>query len=284
MILVFGKTGQLARELAPLAGVACVGRDACDLGDPESCVRVIEQARPQAVVNAAAFTDVDGAEADEALATRINAGAPEAMARACAAQGIPMVQVSTDYVFDGHGAAPRAPGAGTAPLGAYGRSKLAGERAVVAAGGVHAILRTSWVFSAHGRNFVGTMLRLGQDRAEVRVVGDQHGGPTPARDLAAACHRAAEVLQGSPDKSGTYHFAGAPDTTWAGFASEIFRQARLACRVTAISTCDWPTPAQRPLNSRLDCASFTQAFGMERPDWRTALAQVLSDLGENAHG
>ncbi len=179
-VLVFGQTGQLARALARLPGTRTVARAEADLTDPAACAALIATTRPRAVINAAAYTAVDRAEAEEALAERINAEAPGAMARACAQVGIPFVQVSTDYVFGGAGTAPWAVDAPTAPLGAYGRTKLAGEAAVRASGGVHAILRTSWVFSAHGANFLRSMLRLGAERAELSVVADQIGGPKPA--------------------------------------------------------------------------------------------------------
>ncbi|MBM2575380.1 dTDP-4-dehydrorhamnose reductase [Jannaschia sp. Os4] len=275
MILVIGETGQLARELAPL-GVRTAGRAEADLTDPAACAALVRAARPAAVVNAAAYTAVDRAEADEATAHLVNADAPGAMAAACADLGIPFVHVSTDYVFDGSGDAPRAPDAPTNPLGAYGRTKLAGEEAVRAAGGVHAIIRTSWVVSAHGANFVKTMLRLGAERDALRIVDDQVGGPTPARDLAAACMAATGATEAT---SGTYHYAGAPDVSWAGLARAIFARAAIDCAVEGIPSSDYPTPAARPLNSRLDCASFERAFGLARPDWRAGLDAILSDLG-----
>ncbi len=279
-ILVFGKTGQVARELAGQADVTCLGRDAADLADPAACAAAIRAHAPAAVINAAAFTAVDAAEAREAEATVINGAAPGAMARACAALGIPFVQISTDYVFDGGGDTPWQPGDATGPLGAYGRSKLAGEQAVAEAGGTWAVLRTSWVVSAHGNNFVKTMLRLGAERAALTVVADQIGGPTPARDIAAACLRMVKTLASEPDKRGIHHFAGAPDVSWAGFARAIMAQGGRACSITDIPSRDYPTPAARPANSRLDCSGFETAFDMKRPDWRDGLAAILNDLGE----
>ncbi|MEP1328078.1 dTDP-4-dehydrorhamnose reductase [Pseudophaeobacter sp.] len=281
-VLVFGKTGQLACELARLDGVICLGRDAADLSDPEICADVIRARRPDAVINAAAYTAVDRAEAEEELATVINGVAPAAMARACADLQIPFVTVSTDYVFDGSGDAPWRPGDATAPLGAYGRSKLAGEEAVRAAGGAHAILRTSWVVSAHGANFIKTMLRLGAERERLTIVADQIGAPTPARDIAIACLTIARQLAEDPGKTGTYHLAGHPETSWAGFAREIFARARLSCEVVDIPSSDYPTPAQRPLNSRLDCATLETVFDLSRPNWRVGLNEILEDLGESA--
>ena len=232
---------------------------------------------PEAVINAAAWTAVDKAEAEEDAARVVNADAPAAMAQACAAAGIPFVHVSTDYVFDGTGERPWRPEDPTGPLGAYGRTKLAGEEAVVAAGGPHVILRTAWVFSAYGGNFVKTMLRLSETRNKLTVVADQHGGPTPAGDIAAALLRLAEsLIQGGP--SGTYHFAGAPDTTWAGFAREIFARAGRTTVVEDVPTTAYPTPARRPASSRLDCASLAADHGIARPDWRAGLEAVLAEL------
>lgn len=278
-LLVFGQTGQLARELARLAPQArFLGRTEADLADPAACAALIAAQAPAAVINAAAWTAVDLAETEEAAATQINAAAPTAMAEACAARDIAFVHVSSDYVFDGQGQTPFAPGDPTAPLGAYGRSKQAGEAGVLAAGGRAVVLRTSWVFSAHGANFVKTMLRLGAARPSLGVVGDQIGGPTPARDLAAACLRIAEALRRDPGLAGVQHFAGAPDVSWADFAQAIMTEAGLACAITAIATSDYPTPARRPANSRLDCSGLA-AFGLKRPDWRDGLRGVLTELG-----
>lgn len=277
-VLVFGHSGQVATELRGQAPVTALGRDAADLTDPDACDAAIRAHGPSAVINAAAHTAVDRAETEEDLATTITAHAPAAMARACADLGIPFVHISTDYVFAGTGDAPWRPDNPTAPLGAYGRSKLAGEGAVRAAGGPHVILRTSWVVSAHGNNFVKTMLRLGVERERLTVVADQVGAPTPARAIAATCLSIAEHLTADPAKSGTYHFAGTPDTTWTGFAREIFAQAGLSCDVVDIPTSDYPTPARRPLNSRLDCSATTTAFGIARPDWRTGLGDILQTL------
>ena len=282
MILVFGETGQLARELAADETVTCLGRDQADLSHPAACAAAIGQAQPQAVINAAAYTAVDKAESDEALASVINGAAPGAMAATCADMGIPFVTVSTDYVFDGSGTAPWQPGDATGPLNAYGCSKLAGEEAVRAAGGAYAILRTSWVVSAHGNNFVKTMLRLGRERDRLTIVADQIGAPTPARDIAAACLAMARQLAEDADKSGTYHLQGAPETSWADVARAIFAEANITCQVEDIPTTAYPTPAARPLNSRLDCASLEQAFGILQPDWRLGLRDILKDLGDLA--
>ncbi len=279
-ILAIGKTGQVARELAKLPEVICIGRDEADLTAPEQVSHAIHAYTPSAVINAAAYTAVDKAEEEEALATLINGDAPGVMARDCAVLGIPFVHISTDYVFDGGGTQPWQPDAATGPLGAYGRSKQAGEEKVRAAGGAHAILRTSWVVSAHGNNFVKTMLRLGAERDRLTIVADQIGAPTPARDIARACLDMARQLSADPGKSGTYHFQGAPACNWAGFAREIFTQANIACTVADIATRDYPTPAARSLNSRLDCTTLETVFGISQPDWRQGLREILKDLGE----
>lgn len=277
-VLAFGQSGQVARELAAL-GVRTVGRAEADLTDPDACAALIAASDAEGVINAAAYTAVDRAEDEEAMALRINGDAPGAMARACAAIAIPFVHISTDYVFDGTGTQARGTQDATAPLGAYGRTKLAGEDAVRAAGGVHGILRTSWVFSAHGSNFVKTMLRLGAERERLTIVADQIGGPTPAAAIAAAGISMVDQLRGAPEKSGLYHFAGAPDTSWADFARAIFEEAGLTCAVEDIPSSAYPTPAKRPLNSRLDCTATETAFGLGRPDWRAGLREVLRDLG-----
>lgn len=275
--LVFGRTGQVATELQRQAEVIAVGRDRADLADPRACAAAIRDLRPGAVINAAAYTAVDKAESEEALATVINGEAPGAMAAACAALDIPFVHLSTDYVFDGTGERPWRPDDPTGPLGAYGRSKLAGEAAVRAAGGRAVILRTSWVFSAHGSNFVKTMLRLSETRDALNVVEDQVGGPTPAAEIAAACLRIADALA-DPGRAGTYHFSGVPAVSWKDFAAEILALAGREVTVTGIPTSGYPTPAARPANSRLDCSSLTAAFGIAPPDWRAGLRAVLAEL------
>ncbi len=281
-ILLFGETGQVAREVQRRAGAATLevlGRDAADFTDPAACAAHVTATDADAIINAVAYTAVDRAEEDEKTATLVNATAPGAIARAAAARGLPLVHISTDYVFDGAGQAPFAPDHPAAPLGAYGRSKLAGEAAVRAAGGAHVILRSSWVVSAHGSNFVRTMLRLGAERDKLTIVADQIGGPTCAADIADACSAIAGQLIAAPTKSGTYHFSGAPDVSWADFAREIFAQAEISCTVEDIPSSAYPTPARRPLNSRLDNAATMATFGIPRPDWRAGLNDILTELG-----
>ena len=278
MILVFGKTGQVATELNRVSGVMALGREDVDLSDPAACAAAVREHAPKAVINAAAYTAVDKAEDEEHLATVINGDAPTAMAKACVELGIPLVHISTDYVFNGRGNTPYCPEDATEPQNAYGRSKLVGETGIRESGAVYAILRTSWVVSANGANFVKTMLRLSETRDALNVVADQIGGPTPARDIAKACLQIANQLIQDTTKSGTYHFSGAPDVSWAEFASKIFVQADRTVTVTPISTAEYPTPAKRPSNSRMDCHSTEQVFGIKRPNWQDGLKEILKDL------
>ena len=277
-LLVFGQTGQVARELQRLPhDIIALPRSIADLTDPAACATLIRDTDADAVINAAAYTAVDRAEEEEPLATLINGTAPGAMAVAAAQRGLPFLHISTDYVFDGGGAAAWRPDAPVHPLNAYGRSKLAGEQAIAAAGGASAILRTSWVFSAHGTNFVKTMLRLSETRDALGVVADQIGGPTPARGIAETLARMATAMIAGQG-GGIYHYAGAPDTSWACFARETFARAGRAVTVSDIASTAYPTPAKRPLNSRLDCASLQADFGVTPADWKAALADVVKEL------
>lgn len=281
-ILVFGHDGQVASELRRRAAkgvtLTALDRAAADLTDPEACARAIAAHAPDAVINAAAYTVVDKAEEDEAVARVVNADAPGAMARESAGRGIPFITISTDYVFSGAGERPWQPEDPTDPQGAYGRTKRVGELAVQAAGGTCAILRTSWVVSAHGHNFVKTMLRLGAERDGLNIVADQIGGPTGAAEIAEACLTIAQALKTDPDKAGTYHLAGAPDTSWADFARAIFAGAGIDCAVSDIPSSAYPTPATRPLNSRMDCTNTTTTFGIPRPDWTKSIEHILAEL------
>lgn len=279
-LLVFGSSGQVATELRRIIPEAhYLSRAEADLSDAQACAAAIRSTAPTAVINAAAYTAVDRAEEEDALAQVINGDAPAAMARVCAELGVPFVHISTDYVFDGTGDAPWGPSDPASPRNAYGRTKLSGEEGVRAAGGSYAILRTSWVVSAHGNNFVKTMLRLGAERDRLTIVADQVGGPTPAADIARTCLAIARQLIEDPGKSGTYHLSGGPDVSWADFAREIFARAGLSPEVVDIPTTDFPTPASRPLNSRMDNGTLVDTFGLERPDWRAGLQDILTDLG-----
>lgn len=279
--LVFGHSGQVATELRRCAKahdfeIEALARSDADLADPVRCSDLVRQTDATVIINAAAYTAVDAAEEDEAMAQLINADAPGAMARAAAERGLPFLHVSTDYVFDGSGDQPRSTLEPTGPLGVYGQTKLDGERQLIEAGGWYAILRTSWVFSAHGKNFVKTILRLAETRDRLTIVADQIGGPTPAADIAETLLVIAKA--GKQVEGGIFHYSGAPDISWADFAREIVSQADLDVRIDDIPTSAYPTPALRPLNSRLDCARLHDVHALPRPDWRAGLADVLTEL------
>ena len=280
MILVFGKTGQVAKELRRARDVLALDRNLTDLSNPSSCYDAIKVHTPEAVINAAGYTNVDKAESEENLATIVNANSPKAMAQACETLKIPLVHLSTDYVFDGTGDQSWQPKDVPNPQNAYGRSKKIGEDCIRAVGPTHGILRTSWVISSHGNNFVKTMLNLSENRDTLSVVADQIGGPTPAKDIAKACLQIVEQLRQEPSKSGTYHFSGTEDVSWADFATEIFQQTGRSVNVLPIPTSEYPTPAVRPLNSRLNCSKTQEVFSIHRPDWRIGLNDILTELGE----
>lgn len=282
-VLVFGQTGQVARALIAVGSargvvVQTLSRGAVDLSDLNGIVSAIGATDADAVINAAAWTAVDAAEENEAAALIINAEAPGAMARACADRDLPFLQISTDYVFGGNLDRPWTPQDATGPLSAYGRTKLAGEEAVRAAGGRAVILRTAWIFDGEGKNFVTTMLRLAETRTELNVVADQTGGPTPASAIAEACLTISEALVDKTGQGGIHHFSGSPDISWANFARAIFRAAGREVAVTDITTEQYPTTAARPTNSRLDCISLKAAFGIDRPDWEDALRSIVEEM------
>ena len=290
-LLLLGGNGQVGRELRrgllPLGELVVATRDGgdadvvADFDAPESLAGLIARVAPDVVVNAAAYTAVDKAEADADAAFRINADAVAAIARACAACGALLVHYSTDYVFDGSATRPYREDDATAPLGVYGASKLAGEQAIRASGVRHAILRTAWVYASHGKNFLLTMLWLAGERDELRVVADQMGAPTPAAWIADAT--AALVRQGV-DTSGTWHLTAGGETSWHGFADAIVDEAHLRGlivrkpRVVGISTSDYPTPARRPAYSVLDTSRLKRDFGILPPDWREGLRRTLDEL------
>lgn len=278
MILVFGKTGQVATELQRLGGCMALGRDDVDLSDPAACAAAINKFAPNAVINAAAYTTVDRAEDEEYLATAINGEAPTVMAIACAALGIPLVHISTDYVFKGTGNTPYRPYDTTEPQNTYGRSKCIGEDGISNSGAVYAILRTSWVVSAHGNNFVKTMLRLSKTRDNFTVVDDQIGGPTCARDIAKACISISRQLMREPSKSGIYHFTGQPDVSWCQFANAVLEQIGSSKVASPIPSSEYPMSAKRPQNSRLNCETTKQVFGIPRPFWRDGLEEIINEL------
>ena len=277
MILVFGQTGQVARELKTYKDVTSLGRDEADLSIPTICAEAIKRYEPRVVINAAAYTAVDQAESEENLANKINGDAPGAMAMACLDLDIPLVHLSTDYVFDGRGATPWSVKDTPNPKNAYGRSKLKGEQAIRASGCIYAILRTSWVVSAHGSNYVKTMRRLSETRDQISVVDDQIGGPTCAHDIAQTCISTAEKLIQDPSKSGFITIV-VNLMSLCQFANAIFEQMGCKTIASPIPTTEYPTPAIRPLNSRLDCGVTQDTFRIARPFWRDGLEAILREL------
>lgn len=288
-VVVTGITGQVGGALAAAGGdgleLVPAGRDRIDLADPDGIPAAVDALAPDAVVNPAAYTAVDKAEEEPKLAFTVNRDGPAALARACAARGIPLVHLSTDYVFDGSGDRPYRPDDPVAPLGVYGASKEAGERAVREALDDHVILRTAWVYAAEGRNFVNTMLRVGADRDELRVVDDQRGTPTAATDIAGAVLAILQARLRGDGISGTFHYTAAGETTWHGLAEAIFDRAERHWGrrpvVRAIATSEYPTPAARPAYSVLDVSGLEAQVAVPRRDWAVALDAVLDQrLGQ----
>ncbi|HQZ13075.1 MAG TPA: dTDP-4-dehydrorhamnose reductase [Devosia sp.] len=287
-ILVTGRAGQVALSLAERAEgsgheVVLAGRPELDLAQPATIFSALEAARAELVINAAAYTAVDAAESDRETAFAVNAAGAGEVAAAAARLGIPVLQISTDYVFDGLAEGPYAESAATAPAGVYGASKLAGEQAVAAANPQHLVVRTAWVYSPFGRNFVRTMLRLAETRDEVGVVADQFGNPTSALDIADGLFAAAtRIGAGGSTGWGTYHLVGSGEASWADLATQVFETSRALggphALVRPITTADYPTPARRPANSRLSTTKFAAAFGWTAPDWRESTAAVVRRL------
>jgi len=285
-ILLIGRHGQvtqaLQRSLAPLGDLAVLGSEQLDLQDVAAIRREVRALRPALIVNAAAHTAVDLAQSEPDQAFAINATAPGVLAEEAAALGAPLIHYSTDYVLDGSKPVPYQESDAPNPLGVYGQSKLAGERAIQAVGGEHLILRTSWVYSTQGRNFLLTMQKLLAERDELKVVDDQIGAPTWADSIAEASAALVRRWQsGTPGAWGLYHFSAGGETSWFGFAEAIAEhlatQNRLRARLLPIPSSDYPTPAPRPLNSRLDCSLLQREWDVTLPDWRAALAQCLAD-------
>lgn len=285
--LVFGTSGQLGRELLDLArkrelDLTAVGRDVADVTDTEAVGRAIENYRPDVVINAAAYTAVDKAESEPEIASRVNGYAPGMIAEHCARAGIAFIHVSTDYVFDGTKVGAYVESDPIAPLGTYGRSKAEGEANVRGALDRHIIVRTAWVYSPFGHNFLKTMLRLAAERDRLTIVADQRGCPTAAADLAAGIIAAAEKAADGSAGWGTYHLAGTGATTWHGFASEIIRHASTYSgrrpEVVPITTAEFPTPARRPANSELASDAFRAAFGYRSASWQSRVAETVDSL------
>ncbi len=283
-ILVTGGSGQVATELAARAAVTLAGRPDFDFERPDTVAAAFDRAEPSLVVNAAAWTAVDAAEASPDAAYRANRDGPAALAALCARAGVPLVHISTDYVFDGLKPSPYVEDDPVGPTGVYGASKLAGEQAVLESGARAAVLRTAWVYNATGKNFVRTMLGAARKNPRLRVVADQQGCPTHAGDLADAILAVAARMQAGwqPAYGGVFHACGQGSATWHGFALAIFAEAarhgRPAPEVSAITTADYPTPARRPANSRLACGKLAEVFGVALPPWQPALARTVEAI------
>lgn len=281
-LLLFGKNGQVARAIcdeAPASvSIVALGRNEADLMAPGAAAAAVNAEKPDIVVNAAAYTAVDKAEEEKQAAAQLNGSIVGEMAAAAKSAGAHFIHISTDYVFDGASGDHYKEDDATNPLNLYGETKLAGEIAAFNANPQSVILRTSWVFSEYGANFVKTMLRLSESRDELNIVADQIGGPTAARDIAKAILTiAGKKHRGAPGE-GLYHFQGAPAVSWAGFAAKIFEIAGAYVTVHAIPTAQYPTPATRPLRTMLDCAKIERHFGVAQPDWRASLRQVITAL------
>jgi len=291
-ILVTGGTGQLGwelrRTLAIFGEVVAPPREILDLASADSVVAAVRGVRPGLIVNAAAYTAVDKAESESDLAMRVNGEAPRILAEEAASQGAALIHYSTDYVFDGRKAEPYREDDEAAPINVYGRTKLAGEQGVMAATAPHLIFRTSWVYGSRGRNFLLTMLRLGRERKELKVVDDQFGAPTWARLIAEATAGAiAKHISGGRldvdafrETGGLYHLTAAGRTTWYGFAQAILSGKDGVAKVLPITTSSYPTPARRPQNSVLDNAKLEKQFGFSLPDWKVGLQLCMEEIGD----
>jgi len=290
-ILLLGKNGQvgweLQRSLAPLGELIAIDRrEGGDLADSDTLLATVRQHAPDVIVNAAAYTAVDKAESEQDLALQINSAAPGLLARHAAATGALLLHYSTDYVFDGSGEQPRDEAAATAPLSVYGASKLAGEQAIRASGCAHLILRTSWVYAARGGNFAKTMLRLAAEREQLKVIQDQVGAPTGADLLADLAAHMIRATRARPDLAGTYHAVASGETNWHAYARHVIEFARArgqtikvaSDQILPIPTRDYPTPARRPLNSRLANTKLQTSFGLTLPNWQAGVDRMLSEI------
>lgn len=285
-ILIFGATGQVGRALTQQLGERAVALSstAANFAEPLALSAILDKMQPGVVINAAAYTQVDRAEQEQDLALTINATAPEILAQWCAVHQIPFIHYSTDYVYSGEGHIPWNENSPVAPLNAYGRTKLAGDRAIIQAGGKWLILRTSWVYDALGKNFFNTIIKLSQEREILKIVADQYGSPTYAPDLAAATlTMLASSIKMAEFPSGIYHYCNSGETNWYEFALAILTKSRelglsiTTHTITPITTNDYPTPARRPLNSRLDLKKLHKIFNLEPPHWQTGLSLCLTE-------
>jgi dTDP-4-dehydrorhamnose reductase len=300
-ILLTGVNGQVGEELLPLlrgfGQVIAPTRHELNLSDPDAIRKYVRGLQPRWIVNPAAYTAVDKAESEPEVAFAINATAPTVLGEEAAARDIPVLHFSTDYVFAGDGTTPWKEDDPTGPLGVYGKSKLAGEQGLAESGAAHLIYRTSWVFGASGNNFLRTILRLARERDEMNIVADQHGSPTWSRDLARLATHTIEITEALADRekleineaaqtlTGVYHACGSGFTTWFGFAQEFLRLAQVQepeqrfARLKAIASAEYPTPAKRPSNSRMNCEKLIARLGFKMPAWQESTARVMDEIG-----
>lgn len=290
-LAVTGKNGQVVSALQALAGpdleIVALGRPELDLSRPDTVFNALREAKPDVVVSAAAYTAVDKAESEPDIAFAVNRDGAKAVARAAKDIGVPIIHISTDYVFDGTKTTAYVENDPTGPASVYGRSKLEGEQAVSESTDNYAVLRTAWVYSEYGSNFVKTMLRLSESRDEINVVADQFGCPTSANDIAVAIVSIARKLAKDPASHlrGFFHMSGTGETNWAGFAKQIFEfsaeNGGKTMIVNDITTAQYPTPARRPANSRLDCSKLEEVYGIRLPEWQTSTRAVMAALAQN---
>lgn len=290
-LAVTGKNGQVVSAIQALAGpdleIVALGRPELDLARPDTVFKALREAKPDVVVSAAAYTAVDKAESEPDIAFAVNRDGAKAVARAANDIGVPVIHISTDYVFDGTKATAYVENDPTGPASVYGRSKLEGEQAVSESTDNYAVLRTAWVYSEYGSNFVKTMLRLSESRDEINVVADQFGCPTSANDIAIAIVSIAKRLATDPSAHlrGVFHVSGTGETNWAGFAKQIFafsaENGGKSIVVNDITTAQYPTPARRPANSRLDCCKLEEVYGIRLPEWQTSTRAVMAALAQN---
>lgn len=290
-LAITGKNGQVVSALQALAGpdleIVALGRPELDLARPDTVFKALREAKPDVVVSAAAYTAVDKAESEPDIAFAVNRDGAKAVARAAKNIGVPIIHISTDYVFDGTKTTAYVENDPTGPASVYGRSKLEGEQAVSESTDNYAVLRTAWVYSEYGSNFLKTMLRLSESRDEINVVADQFGCPTSANDIAVAIVSIARKLAKDPasDLRGVFHMSGTGETNWAGFAKQIFEfsaeNGGKSMIVNEITTAQYPTPARRPANSRLDCSKLGEVYGIRLPEWQTSTRAVMAALAQN---
>ena len=277
MILLFGKNGQVGNEISKYHAVTALGRDDADLTVTSQIKDIILEHHPRVVINAAAYTNVDNAEKEQSLALKINGIAPKAMAESCEILDIPFIHISTDYVFDGSGTVPWKEDDQPGPRNAYGRTKLFGENAIKLNCSKFVILRTSWVFSERRTNFLNSILRLSEIKDDLGVVHDQIGGPTPASDIAKTCLKIAAELEKNSEKSGIYHYSGYPNVSWYDFANAIICQANLNLTAFPLTTEQFPSVADRPKNTKLDCTKIFNSFNIRRPRWEVWIEKKFEE-------